>query len=91
MLFPSPRDTPNLEIESVSPETFALQVNSTAAPLGKLCDTAKAVLFYLAGVLTASVQGLFAIPSSSESRFVRTFHYDLSFLGSPEQPGSWLH
>ena len=34
-------------------------------------------------VLTASIPGWFAIPSSIESRFVRTLHYDPSILGDP--------
>ena len=34
-------------------------------------------------VLTASIPGWFAIPSSIGSRFVRTLHYDPSILGDP--------
>ena len=36
-------------------------------------------------VLTASILGWFAIPSSSGSRFVRTLLYDPSVLGGPTQ------
>ena len=39
-------------------------------------------------ILTASILGWFAIPSSSGSHFVTMLHHDLSILGSPAQPGS---
>ena len=38
--------------------------------------------------LTASILGWFAIPSSSESHFVRTLLYDLSIFGGPTWHGS---
>ena len=39
-------------------------------------------------VLTASILGWFAIPSSNGSRFVRTVRYDPSVLGGPTWHGS---
>ena len=39
-------------------------------------------------ILTASVMGWFALPSSSGSRFVRTLGYDPSVLDGPARRGS---
>ena len=41
-------------------------------------------------VLTASIVGWFATPSSSGSRFIRTLHYGPPVLGGPKWHGLWL-
>ena len=43
------------------------------------------------GVLKARILKWFAIPFSSGTHFVRTFHHDPSVLGGPTQYGSWFH
>ena len=47
-----------------------------------------AAFFTVHRVLKARILKWFAIPFSSESRFVRTLHHDLSVLGGPTQRGS---
>ena len=65
-----------------SPQLFPSSIVNTFRP-GELIVWCHIFLaFYTVHeVLTASILGWFAIPSSSGSRFVRTLCYDLSILG----------
>ena len=52
------------------------------------CSGLKALFFYTVHeVLTASILGWFAIPSSSGSCLVRILHYAPSVLGAPARHG----
>ena len=59
--------------------------------LGSLSFCVLSFCLFIHGVLKAGILKWFAIPFSSEPRFVQTLHRDPSALGDPTRHGSWFH
>ena len=73
------------------PVLFPSSLLDTFWPGGLIFQSYLFAFSYCSWVLTSRILEWCAIPSSTGLRFIRTIHYELSTLGDPAWPGSYLH